>query len=130
DALNGGRSASAAKLSPSPVEQTGLRDKGKLLLESWLLAQAELYGKLPSAERASFIDARIDDVLRWRIAELFSDNSSPSAASPLAGMQQLGKQIDVWINRAAPEQQANLRLPASDVQARLLQRALQEMFQR
>jgi hypothetical protein len=128
--LNDGVDLASVKEEQSPVEQTQLRDNGLLLVEAWLLAQAETYGALPADERGDFLDARIDEVARWKVLNLLSGGEASGANARPMSWSQFAAIIDTWIARAEPSQRPQLEALATDVQARIVQRMFQSLLGR
>jgi hypothetical protein len=125
--LNDGVDLASVKAEQSPVELPQLRDNSLLLVEAWLSAQAETYAALPADERGGFLDARIDEVARWKVFDLLSIGDASGANARAMSWSQFAAIIDTWIARAEPSQQPQLQALATDVQARILQRMFQSL---
>lgn len=129
EGLNEGVKVASLRGGRSEDEQARLQANGKLLIESWVLAQAETYAATATAERAAFIDARLDEVTRWNVLQLLSDNAPASGGNLAQQLPQLAAQMEQWIARAAPQQREQLQQFSSDVQSRVLLHVL-EAFRR
>jgi hypothetical protein len=110
-----------------------LGENGLLLLEAWLGEQALRYAQLDAQGRASFLDERIDAFSRWNVAPLLgagaaATGATVSANNSTAALFGLSRQLDTWIERAAPAEQNALRLLADDLRRQVALRALRGLL--
>lgn len=122
EGLNNGAADLALEQAAAEGDSEVLRDNGELLLEAWMLAQAEHYASLAHSQRKAFIDARLDEISRWPVGDLLNSPKANAVASP-AVPPELGQMMSMFIERAEPVQQSQLRLLTNDVIERMIVRA-------
>lgn len=108
-----------------PVRLTGsanasLQSNAELLLEAWFRVQAETYDQTEAPERPAFIEKLVDRIKGWNLGELLAGDGSDAAASQSKMLLRLQGQINVWIERASPDDQPKMKLLAAAVRQHLL----------
>jgi hypothetical protein len=122
--LDDGLSLTSTLAQQPAGEQDVLRSNARLLVEAWLLAQADLYFQLEESKRVEFIDARMNEVQRWGVLELLSAQQGEGAL-PASGLVGFLTVANEWIAHAPPEKQSQLRELLIAVQARMFVKWLQ-----
>ena len=111
--------------------QKVLQENSLLLLEVWLLDQAETLDALPPDEHVTYVDEQLDRILAWGILDWIaatapagSASSSGTFAGPLAFLTAANQ----WVQRAPLDQQPQLRRLLQLTQQRLFLRSLSGLF--
>jgi len=121
----------SSQTSLSTNEQKMLAANAELLLEAWLLHQADLYYEVDESKRDEFVNRQIERVTNWGVLEMLVQNGEQAGTSELslqAGMLQLVSLVAKWIDRAQPQQQERLRKLFSRVQQQMLLRQFESLL--
>jgi len=112
-------------------EQKMLATNGELLLESWLLRQADIYYELDETKREEFVNRQIDRFTNWGVLEMLVDQDGQAATTETnaqAGMLHFVSLVQTWIERAEPQQRDRLKKLFNHVQQQMLLRQFQSLL--